>query len=543
MSSGPAPGDLVGAILQDSYRVTRMIGRGGMGAVYEGIQLRLNKRVAIKVLARELSSNQEALARFHREAEVTSQLGHPHIVQVNDFGTTPSGEPYLVMEFLEGEDLDQRIRRARRLSLAVTTNIIKQIASALSSTHARGIVHRDLKPANVFLMEIEGEADFVKVVDFGISKVRAASLRLTAASAVMGTPNYMSPEQAAGQIESVDHRTDQWSLACITYEMLSGRGPFLGETIHSLLYQVINQEPPRLGALNPALPPEIEKVVARGMSKGKGDRFPTINAFSRAFTAAATGGTVSAISAVVPPEVSVPPQRSLPAPQQGKPAIPQPTTLSRTASELLGRFSRLRTGLTSKWGLVGAVTLLAVIVTVGLARPRSSATSTSSRRFNISVKSVPAGADIFIGEAKTPIGTTPVTIPVDLTGIDSVRLRLKKPGYENHDQIVIDDAAVAVQLTPVAVVAPIAPPPQAAPPEPTQAPPPPPEPPQATKPSMPAAESAKPKRASAPHPSRAESDAPKTQPHTAAPKPAPATPPKSPSSPAKRAGHSIIEEL
>lgn len=138
MSGGGVAGDgLVGTVLQDLYRVTRLIGRGGMGAVYEGTQLRLNKRIAIKVLARDLSSNQEALARFRREAEVTSQLGHPHIVQVNDFGSTSSGEPYLVMEYLEGEDLDQRIRRARRVPLAPTTNIIKQIASALSSTHAR----------------------------------------------------------------------------------------------------------------------------------------------------------------------------------------------------------------------------------------------------------------------------------------------------------------------------------------------------------------------------------------------------------------------
>ena len=126
--------------------MARLVGRGGMGAVYEGTQLRLTKRVAIKVLARELSSNQEALARFRREAEVTSQLGHPHIVHVFDFGTAPSGEPYLVMEFLEGEDLDQRIRRAGRLPLPAAAGIIKQIASALSSTHARGIVHRDLSP-------------------------------------------------------------------------------------------------------------------------------------------------------------------------------------------------------------------------------------------------------------------------------------------------------------------------------------------------------------------------------------------------------------
>ena len=217
-------GGLVGVVLQDSFRLTRLIGMGGMGAVYEGTQLRLGKRVAVKLLARELSSNQEALARFRREAEVTSQLGHPHIVQVFDFGTAPTGEPYLVMEYLEGEDLDQRIRRSGRLPLATTVSVVKQVASALSSTHARGIVHRDLKPANIFVLEIEGETDFVKVVDFGISKVRAASVRLTGASAVMGTPNYMSPEQALGQIDEIDHRTDQWSLACIAYEMLAAGG-------------------------------------------------------------------------------------------------------------------------------------------------------------------------------------------------------------------------------------------------------------------------------------------------------------------------------
>ena len=138
-------------------------------------------------------------------------------------------------------------------------------------------------------MEVEGENDFVKIVDFGISKVRSASLHLTGESAIMGTPNYMSPEQAAGQVQETDHRTDQWSLACIAYEMLSGRGPFVGESIHSLLYQVVHQELLRLGSLVKGLPADVEKVVARGLAKGRGDRFPTINAFSRAFLAAAAG--------------------------------------------------------------------------------------------------------------------------------------------------------------------------------------------------------------------------------------------------------------
>jgi serine/threonine-protein kinase len=524
MSRGAAGGDgLVGTVLQDSYRVIRLVGRGGMGTVYEATQLRLNKRVAIKVLAREQSSNEEALARFRREAEVTSQLGHPHIVQVNDFGSTPSGEPYLVMEFLEGEDLDQRIRRARSLPLPTAANIIKQIASALSSTHARGIVHRDLKPANVFLMEVEGESDFVKIVDFGISKVRAASLRLTGASAVIGTPNYMSPEQAAGQIEAVDHRTDQWSLACIAYEMLTGRGPFLGETIHSLLYQVINQEPPPLTSLNRAVPPEIEKIVARGMSKQSADRFPTISAFSRAFTAAAAGGTASIASVPAPARVAresaAPRAAAAPAP----PSVPQPTTLSRTASELDSTLSRLRAGLTSKWAAVGGAALLAAVALVVL-RPRSvppgHAVSTSARRFNVFVLSDPAGAEIFLGDANTAAGVTPATIPIDLTGFDSVRLRLKKSGYEDFDQIVVDDTPMTFSLKPIAVVAPIPAPPPAPPA--AAAPEAPPE--------APVAEPARPKRSNGPR-----SAGPASKPATARPKP--------PNSPTRPARGSIIEEL
>src|SRR6476661_4680092 len=250
MSAAQGQG-LVGAILGGAYRITRLIGQGGMGAVYEGVQLRLERRVAVKLMARELSANAEAIARFRREAEVTSQLGHPHIVQVFDFGEAPTGEPYLVMEFLEGEDLEKRIARVGKMSAPAASHIIRQVSSALGATHAKGIIHRDLKPANVFVLSVEGETDFVKVVDFGISKVRAATTRLTAAAAVMGTPNYMSPEQAAGRIDDIDHRTDQWAVACIAYELIAGRPPFVGENVASLLYQVVHQAPSPLAKSAP----------------------------------------------------------------------------------------------------------------------------------------------------------------------------------------------------------------------------------------------------------------------------------------------------
>ena len=296
----------MGSVLDGSYRITRLIGQGGMGAVYEGVQVRLERRVAIKLMARELSANPEAIARFRREAEVTSQLGHPHIVQVFDFGAAPGGEPYLVMEYLEGEDLEKRLQRVGRLPLAAASHIVRQVASALSATHAKGIVHRDLKPANVFLLSVEGETDFVKVVDFGISKVRSATTKLTAALAVMGTPNYMAPEQAAGRIAEIDGRTDQWALACIAYELLAGRPPFVGEDIASLLYQVIHQAPSPISQMSPGLPIAVEGVLHRALSKTQAERFATLTEFSRAFEGAASGKAVAATLTAPAPAAAAP---------------------------------------------------------------------------------------------------------------------------------------------------------------------------------------------------------------------------------------------
>jgi serine/threonine protein kinase len=295
----------VGTVLEGAYRLLRLLGEGGMGAVYEAVHLRLDKKVAVKVMARELAASDEALARFRREVQVTSKLAHPHIVQVSDFGTAPAGEPFLVMEYLEGEDLSDRLDRVGRLPLAITIAIANQIGSALAATHAKGIVHRDLKPENLFLLRVEGVTDFVKVVDFGISKVKASSEKLTRASVMMGTPAYMAPEQATGRVDDIDHRTDQWALACIIWEMLSGDVPFAGKDTPTLLYNITHGEPPALKGID--LPPDLEAVLRRALSKRQGDRFPTIAAFSRALSAAAVARpAVTATPAPVRPKTPAP---------------------------------------------------------------------------------------------------------------------------------------------------------------------------------------------------------------------------------------------
>ena len=352
---------LIGTVLVDgSYRIDGLIGEGGMGAVYEATHLRLAKRVAVKVMARELASNPEALARFHREAMVTSGLGHPHIVQVLDFSTTPTGEPFLVMEFLEGEDLDHRLRRIGRLPAAKVAYITKQVASALAATHGKGIVHRDLKPGNIYLLEVAGERDFVKVLDFGISKVRSATTKLTRTSSVMGTPNYMSPEQAKGHVEDIDEHTDQWALACIAWECLSGEGPFVGENVPSILFQIVHEPPPALAAKVASLPPQVEEVLLRALAKDKNDRFASVDDFAIALECAVAGSVPIASS-----NVSVTAQ--LPSVDS-----PRPTTFTHTAGELDDDDLDVPPSLPKwRWALIVSAAVVLLVGGLLLFRPRA----------------------------------------------------------------------------------------------------------------------------------------------------------------------------
>ena len=287
-------GQFTGLVLQDTYTLGRIVGRGGMGEVYEATHARLPVRMAVKILQPHLRANEDAFARFCREAEIMSTVQHPHIIQIIDFNTAASlgGLPYFVMEYLDGVDLERRLADCGPLSLGATIRIVDAVASALGAAHAAGVVHRDLKPANVFLMRGEGrDADFVKVIDFGISKTRHAGPQLSSASDVFGTPAFMAPEQAQGLVHKIDARTDQFALAAITYAMLTGRHPFVGDDPASLLYQVIHERHPPLSRFVSWDTTAIQPVLDRALAKRRQDRFEGIGDFARALGAAARTST------------------------------------------------------------------------------------------------------------------------------------------------------------------------------------------------------------------------------------------------------------
>ncbi len=271
---------LIGLVLQGTWRIARSIGRGGLGVVYEATHERLPKKAAVKVLRRELADHAEAFERFRREAEIACSIGAASIAEVYDLNFLPDGSPYIAMELLDGEDLSVRLAARGRLSLAEALEICGQIVEALEATHRRGIIHRDLKPQNVFLCRVPdapfgGLGDRVKLLDFGISKIVGSVTNLTDSGVVMGTPHHMSPEQARGDTQLIDHRTDVYALGILLYQVLSGELPFHAESPYAVLLKIVNEPAPTLRSRVPELPAALDAVLARALAKNPGERYPS----------------------------------------------------------------------------------------------------------------------------------------------------------------------------------------------------------------------------------------------------------------------------
>jgi serine/threonine protein kinase len=265
--------------LRGTYRILELLDEGGMGRLYRAEHIRLNRPIAVKVLANHLATDAGALTRFQREAAIVSQLHHPHIVHILDFDTTESGAPYIVMELLQGESLAKRLDRDRKLPIAVAGEIVGQIASALNLAHQQGIVHRDLKPDNVFLLRVDAGQVFVKLLDFGISKSASVASKVTREFDVLGTPDYMAPEQAINTTRA-DHRADQFSLGAMTYEMLTGRTPFLAESLPELLRKLVHERPPPPSEFVHGIGTAVDQVILRAMAKDADERFASVQDFA-----------------------------------------------------------------------------------------------------------------------------------------------------------------------------------------------------------------------------------------------------------------------
>ena len=291
-----------GTMLDDRYRIDELLSVGGMGAVYRGTHVLLQKRVAIKVLRSELPHAHLMVDRFHREAIAASAIGHENIVEVTDMGLLPSGLAYLVMELLEGRSLREVMKEENPMAVDRACRIVCEILGGVGAAHQAGIVHRDLKPDNIFVAR-KGKREIVKILDFGVSLLKRPNVpdtRLTSTGVIVGTPRYMSPEQAKGE-QNLSGAVDIYAAGVVLYEMLTGQLPYFGENYNVIVHEIMGGKWMPLESRRPDVPREVCAVVRRAMALAPGDRYPSAEDMMAAlepFAAAATGPRVSASASV-----------------------------------------------------------------------------------------------------------------------------------------------------------------------------------------------------------------------------------------------------
>jgi serine/threonine-protein kinase len=389
------PGQVVGG----KWRIVGLIGRGGMGAVYEGQNISIGKKVALKFIDAEFARQPDVASRFQREAEAASLVESAHIVHIFDSGATETGIPYIVMELLRGEDLRARLRRLGRLPHEEAVHIVAQTLRGLHRAHEAGIVHRDLKPDNIFLVDRDDDRLFAKIVDFGISKMTrrpdgVGTGTLTRQGVVLGTPFYMSPEQAQA-LPNLDLRTDLWSTGAILYECLAGRPPHIGDAYEQIIISICTTDAPDIRSFDATVPAPLAAVVHRALTRDRSKRFQ--NAREMLDALVATGIAAPSLATVTPRTLA---QASAPvAGAVGEGAAgtrvswttgePRAGAIAATVSEAdHRRATRART--VRKRGLVavgGAVMLAAFVLTSGFLRSRR-----ASRRASIENKIMAAAS-------------------------------------------------------------------------------------------------------------------------------------------------------
>ncbi len=287
----PAIGDFAPGAEVASYRIERLVGRGGMATVYRAIDTRLDRVVALKVLTPELARSDSFRQRFILESRAGASLDHPHVIPVFEAGEA-DGVLFIAMRYVAGQDVRALIERNGRLPAGRTVEIVSQVASALDAAHGAGLVHRDVKPANMLLSEVSdgSSADYVYLSDFGLSKQSLSSASLTGTGQFLGTLDYMSPEQIGGR--PLDGRTDLYALGCATFEMLAGEPPFKREANLAVMWAQVSAEPPSVRERRPELSPAVDVVIGKALAKSPDDRQASCAEFARALTAALAEGSV-----------------------------------------------------------------------------------------------------------------------------------------------------------------------------------------------------------------------------------------------------------
>jgi tRNA A-37 threonylcarbamoyl transferase component Bud32 len=405
-----------GTVLAGKYRVERLLGEGGMGWVVVATHVQLEQRVAIKFMhATQAGESSEAIARFLREARAAARIQSEHVARVTDFGTLDNGAPYLVMEYLDGEDLDSLLRKRGALSTALAVDYAMQACEGLAEAHAAGIVHRDLKPANLFLASRVDGSVRVKLLDFGISKLAApggmAQVAMTNTQALMGSPLYMAPEQMRSS-KNVDGRADIWSLGVILYEMLGGRPPFDGETLPAVCARIMTESPTPLAMVKRDVPRGLEAVVMRCLEREPNQRFQDVAMLARALSqfgtpearlAAERIGRVARARAMSSPEIPMEEREAAIPTSAGARGVGQTrATFSKTGPASTGRRGARALSL---WVGGGAILVVTAVV-IGVVATRGQA---KAERRSAATATAPAAATATATVTATAAAAAPVT--------------------------------------------------------------------------------------------------------------------------------------